>query len=299
MPARRMARSVPRKLAALRLGFSGELRATAAALAVVGFGQIDQFEVEGEGAAQLVGLCRPAWRMRRGPPAGAGSSASLHRSFGQRFAAPDGGLAQLFDLLVELVAGLLAQHAPSSIPSERTSRRSGASFSRRMRASSSARRSVQLSGFQKRSIRICIIAGAERRTFLRRPGGKAFPGYALAAPPTARSILPTRRSAPACFSRRSSNSRETRAVSSALTKTPRDCSALPIEASRRGISSSTNLRRSCICFSLMGFTRRAGSLARRVRGRGRSEWLEREQRELLQRRLRRRASSAPPSLRQR
>jgi hypothetical protein len=78
---------------------------------MVCLGEVDEFEVEGEGAGELVG--------RRGIfSSGAGESASLFETSGGGFeiagkfglAACDAGAAKGLDLLEELVAGLLAKN---------------------------------------------------------------------------------------------------------------------------------------------------------------------------------------------
>ena len=73
---------------------------TAATLAMVGFGQVDEFEVEGKGAGELIGAKRVLCD---------GGEMEL----GWRcvaFAAGDGGLAESFDILVDAGCSLLAEH---------------------------------------------------------------------------------------------------------------------------------------------------------------------------------------------
>ena len=83
----------------------------AAALAVVGLGEVDELEVEGEGAGELVcggGIFG----------GGAGEGAGLFETGAGGFevagelglAAGDAGAAEGFDLFEELVAGLLAEN---------------------------------------------------------------------------------------------------------------------------------------------------------------------------------------------
>jgi hypothetical protein len=98
------------KIAALRGGVLVELGGEAAALAVVGFGEVDELEVEAEGSGELVGGGEID-----GVDVGEGL---LEVSGGGRgvvgcvgFAAGDGGAAESFDGFVEGVAGLLAEDA--------------------------------------------------------------------------------------------------------------------------------------------------------------------------------------------
>ena len=70
----------------------------AAALAVVGFGQVDELEVERKGACELVGTER------------VGGFGGDRGELGFLLAARDGGEAQGFDSLVNTRLGLLAQH---------------------------------------------------------------------------------------------------------------------------------------------------------------------------------------------
>ncbi len=113
---------------ALGLGVGVELAGEAAALAVVGFGEVDELEVKGEGAGELIGggfaerfdaaqrvlervggqiarsfICLGAGGGARRCGAGIGGRSGVH------FAVGDGGLAQLFDGLEDGDAGLLAQ----------------------------------------------------------------------------------------------------------------------------------------------------------------------------------------------
>jgi len=61
-------------------------------------------------------------------------------------------LPKRFHFAEQRFASLLAQHLASNMPSERTSRRRGASFRSPVCASNSARRCCQFSGFHKRAI---------------------------------------------------------------------------------------------------------------------------------------------------
>ena len=96
--------------------FAGE----AAALAVVGFGEVDEFEVESEGAGELVGggfaegldaaqgvLERVGGRGGTGF-GGVGANRCAGSS-GVDLAVGDGGLAEFFDGLVDRHAGLFAE----------------------------------------------------------------------------------------------------------------------------------------------------------------------------------------------
>ena len=93
---------------ALLAGVSGELEGEAAALAVVGFGQVDELEVEGEGAGEKQGAVEGQGvdELQRvgGVPGGGGGCAKV---FG--FTASNGALAELLHLGKQFVAGLLAQ----------------------------------------------------------------------------------------------------------------------------------------------------------------------------------------------
>ncbi len=82
---------------------------------MVRLSKVDQLEIKREGAAELVGVIDG-----HGID---GKNRELHQVFGLanspfclQLAATDGGLAQLLDFLVELVAGLLAEHAPEQQP---------------------------------------------------------------------------------------------------------------------------------------------------------------------------------------
>ena len=88
---------------------SGDPARKPATFAVVGFGEVDEFEIEAEGAAQLIGLLDGDAADVEDRP--------LHRGFGfvdvtigLRLATPDRALPQLFDLGVEVLASLFAQH---------------------------------------------------------------------------------------------------------------------------------------------------------------------------------------------
>ncbi len=95
--------------AALAAGLAAQAQSDAAALAVVGFGQIDELEVEGEGAGEQDGALdgQRVHQFKRGGGVARGFFGAA-ASFG--VAAADGALAQRFDLRKHLVAGLLAQH---------------------------------------------------------------------------------------------------------------------------------------------------------------------------------------------
>ena len=95
--------------AALAAGLAAQAQRDAAALAMIRFREIDELEVEGEGA-----------REQNGAPHGHRVH-QLHRRGGMacglfgmavrfRVAAPDGALPQRLDLRIELLANLLAQH---------------------------------------------------------------------------------------------------------------------------------------------------------------------------------------------
>ena len=87
---------------ALRCGLCVDLQRQAAALAVVGFGQVDELEVEGKGARQQVGggNIEAAYALQR----------LLHGRHAAVVAAADGGAAQFLDSLEKIIARLLAQH---------------------------------------------------------------------------------------------------------------------------------------------------------------------------------------------
>ncbi len=94
---------------ALRSGIPGGLDGETAPFAVIGLGQIDEFEVEGEGAGEVIRLIDAKAVYVK--------DCLLHEQFGfgdvaggLRFAAANGGLAELFDMSVEALAFLLPQH---------------------------------------------------------------------------------------------------------------------------------------------------------------------------------------------
>ncbi len=93
--ARRVPRREPRWIVRRR-GF--QLMGEAAALAVVGFGEVDELEVKGEGACKLIGA---------GGIVGFGGERG--RVGVGIFAAKDGGLAESLDRLVDTGGGLLAE----------------------------------------------------------------------------------------------------------------------------------------------------------------------------------------------
>jgi len=71
---------------------------------------------------------------------------------GPRHRDGDGALAQRLDMRKEISPACSRSTSPSSVQSERTSRRRGASFRSPERASNSFNRCDQLSGFHKRAI---------------------------------------------------------------------------------------------------------------------------------------------------
>ncbi len=95
--------------AALAACLPAQLQRQAAALAVVGFGQVDQFEVKREGAGEQQGAF---YRQRMDQLQCRGSLAGglfvVAVIFG--VAAANGALAQRFDVSKQVFAGLLAQH---------------------------------------------------------------------------------------------------------------------------------------------------------------------------------------------
>ncbi len=95
--------------AALAAGLAAQLESQAAALAVVGFGQIDELEVEGESAREQDGAIdgQRVDQFERGGGV-AGRFFLVAAGFG--IAAADGALAQRFDVREQVFAGLLAQH---------------------------------------------------------------------------------------------------------------------------------------------------------------------------------------------
>ena len=133
----------------------------AAALAVVGFGEIDELEVEGEGAGELVcsrrifsgGACEA-----RASQASAGGFEITGKFC---LAARDAGAAKGFDFFEELVSSLFAENL-----SEQSAEGANIAAQRRLlgvevAASSSVRRLVQRSGVQSECIlRLC---NAERK----------------------------------------------------------------------------------------------------------------------------------------
>ena len=109
MPTRRISHSVPASEPRCRPAWPLKLQGDAAALAVVGFGQVDELEVEGEGAGEQDGALdgQRVDQLERGGGV-AGGFFVVAAGFG--VAAADGALAQRFDVREEVVAGLLAQH---------------------------------------------------------------------------------------------------------------------------------------------------------------------------------------------
>ncbi len=98
------------QVAALRGGVLVELDGQAAALAVVGLGEIDELEIESERARELVGggefqRANPLERLLEVRGGGLGVILRIG------FAAGNGGAAKGFYGVVERIAGLLAQDA--------------------------------------------------------------------------------------------------------------------------------------------------------------------------------------------
>jgi hypothetical protein len=98
------------EIAALGWGVLIELGRETAPLAVVGFGEIDELEVETEGSGELVG---GGEIVGVGVDAGQGllesGTGGDSVGFGVSFATGDGGAAKVFDGGIEGVAGLLAE----------------------------------------------------------------------------------------------------------------------------------------------------------------------------------------------
>ncbi len=95
--------------AALRGGLARELQRQAAALAVVGLGQVDELEVEGESAGEQNGAIeRKRVNELEGFLAKPGNFLLTAAGFG--VAALDGALGQGFDMIEKLIAGLLAEN---------------------------------------------------------------------------------------------------------------------------------------------------------------------------------------------
>ena len=101
-------------LDALGGALSVELVGETAALAVVGLGEVDELEVEAEGAGELVGGGKVEGCGRGRAPAGDARWRRLRRRLrccgGFGLATGDGGAAKGFDGVVEWVAGLLAKN---------------------------------------------------------------------------------------------------------------------------------------------------------------------------------------------
>ena len=111
MPASRMRRRVPR----ISPGWGGvwfpQAMGTAATLAMIGFGQVDQLKIKAEGARQL--LCKS------GIAGGDAGDRFRQQKIGllqialqPRFAAIRGDAAQIFHGLEERISRLLPKHAP-------------------------------------------------------------------------------------------------------------------------------------------------------------------------------------------
>ena len=100
--------------AALRGGGLVEQSGAAAALAVVGFCEVDQFEVEGEGACEAIGgggfagACGGGCGLA-GERLGFVEKGLRVAAIGFGFAAGDGGAAQAFDGVEDGVAGLFTE----------------------------------------------------------------------------------------------------------------------------------------------------------------------------------------------
>ena len=94
---------------ALTAGRAAQLQGDAAALAVVGFSQIDEFEVEGKGAGEQDGAL-DGQRMDQFKRLGAVAGGLFLLAAGLGIATADGALAQRLDMRKEILAGLLAQH---------------------------------------------------------------------------------------------------------------------------------------------------------------------------------------------
>ena len=97
------------KRAALAAGLAAQLQRDAAALAVVGFGKIDEFEIESEGAGEQDGALdgQRVHKFERLCGVAGGFSLVAARL---GIAAANGALAQRFNVRKEVLAGLLAQH---------------------------------------------------------------------------------------------------------------------------------------------------------------------------------------------
>jgi hypothetical protein len=111
--------------AALGYGGGVELTGETAAFAVIGLGEIDEFEIEGEGASELIGGGQAEAfdttervrervggrsRARLGGGTWRGTAISVRAGVVDGFAVGDRGLAKLFDGFEDGHAGLLAQN---------------------------------------------------------------------------------------------------------------------------------------------------------------------------------------------
>jgi hypothetical protein len=94
--------------AALAAGFSAETQGDAAALAMVGLSEIDELEVEGEGAGEQDGAL-DGERVDQLERTGGVARSFFAVAAGLGVTAPDGSLAQRFDMGKEIIAGLFAQ----------------------------------------------------------------------------------------------------------------------------------------------------------------------------------------------
>ena len=95
--------------AALAAGLPAQAQGDAAALAMIGFRQIDELEVEGKGAREQDGAL-DGQRVHQFERGGGMTGGFFGVAAGFGIAAADGSLAQGLDLRERLVAGLFAQH---------------------------------------------------------------------------------------------------------------------------------------------------------------------------------------------
>ena len=109
IPTRRISQSVPASDPRWRVACAAQLQRQAAALAVIGLGEIDELEVERKRAGEQDGslLGQRVHQFERG---GAVACRLLLIAPRLRIAAADGALAQGFHVREEIFAGLLAQH---------------------------------------------------------------------------------------------------------------------------------------------------------------------------------------------
>ena len=109
MPTRRISQRVPASEPRWRPGLAAELEGDAAALAVIGFGKVDELEVEREGAREQDGAF-DGKRVDEFERCGGVTSGLFVFAAGFSIATANGSLAQGFDVREEVFAGLLAQH---------------------------------------------------------------------------------------------------------------------------------------------------------------------------------------------